>query len=352
MALAPDLLQEAAHVRGAVALVLGEDLDQVLERLALQLLEALPSAERSALAVEIEHLAEAHGGVGLAPELPQAPRALEQGQVVELALGILQHLVVLHERVREVVVGVEDVLGQRHVRVRAKAAVWEVAQDALEQREGLVFVAPFNEREGLHVQHQIRAREVRVLVEDAVVERYRAHVAGPWRLGAAVFLGDLLPGLERGQILDAAQLPGELRQAKQGVGHLRRALGLRADEGFEQPHGLGAARLDLSFAVFEQLLEQLGFALFGDAEQGVGSLAEVMARLQVVRGLRRSPAGAGVDSLEVFLVDTARDAPLGRRRRETALGLVRARACLRQVRDQQERAGERSERAPHGSCSG
>ena len=99
-AVAADLGEEAVDVLGGVLLVLGEDLDEVLERLGLELVEllALRGVGLALRVGDLEDADEALGGLVAAAETPHAPRALEQREPVELAVLELEDLLVLDER--------------------------------------------------------------------------------------------------------------------------------------------------------------------------------------------------------------------------------------------------------------
>ena len=81
-------------------------------------------------------------GFGLLSDLPETPGALEQRQVVELALLVLEHVVVLGERGLEVVVRVEHVLRQRHVGVGAEAALRVLREDPVKERRCAASFSP------------------------------------------------------------------------------------------------------------------------------------------------------------------------------------------------------------------
>lgn len=75
-AVAADLHEELVDVVGGVLLVLGEDLDEVAQRLALQLVELLALGDVALLRVgDLEDADEALGRLLGASEAPHAPRA-------------------------------------------------------------------------------------------------------------------------------------------------------------------------------------------------------------------------------------------------------------------------------------
>ncbi len=123
--LAADLREEVVEVLRRVLLVLGEDLDDVLQGLALQLVELLALSGADALGrVDgvggLEDADEALRGLVVVAEAPVAPRALEEREAVERGVDlrlVRQDLLVLREGACVVEPAVEDGLGLRHVGV-------------------------------------------------------------------------------------------------------------------------------------------------------------------------------------------------------------------------------------------
>ena len=86
-AIAADLHEELVHVVRGVLLVLGEDLDEVAEGLALELVELLALGDVALLRArtslgDLEHADEALGRLLRASEAPHAPGALEHREAV------------------------------------------------------------------------------------------------------------------------------------------------------------------------------------------------------------------------------------------------------------------------------
>ena len=182
-ALAPDLREERVEVlRREILLVLGEDLDDVLQRLALDLVElpllcgAHALAAGAAVVGRLEDADEPLLGLFVVAESPVAPRALEERQAVERRVDLAlerEDLLVLGERGLVVEVRVEDGLGLGHVRVGREAAVGVVLEDLLEAVARLVLLALLEGEEAVDVEREV------VLVEPGVVlEHAREQVAG------------------------------------------------------------------------------------------------------------------------------------------------------------------------------
>ena len=171
--LAADFAQESVQVGRGVALVLGKNLDQILERLVLQLEQTAPPLTGDALqtAGQVEHLPKSQRRVLAAPQLPQAPCALEERQVGQLALGMLAHLFVFLQRRLVVERAGEMPLGKRHVRIGHEATLRKLIDDAAIGEQRFARAAGFDQRVRLHVQHQIVAIEVAVLGQDSLVQR-------------------------------------------------------------------------------------------------------------------------------------------------------------------------------------
>ncbi len=122
----------------------------------------------------LEHLQEAARRFFRAAETPERPRALEERDVVELAVLVLEHLLVLREG--EGVVGVvlrELVLGAHHVRVRHEAALGEPLEDLVEARLRLVELALLAREEAVHVEREVVILEGLVLAEHREEARAR-----------------------------------------------------------------------------------------------------------------------------------------------------------------------------------
>ncbi len=168
-ALAADLREEVVEVLRGVLLVLREDLDDVLERLALELVELLALGRVGRLAAgplvgRLEDADEALRGLVVVSQAPVAPGALEEGQPVERRIDAVlvgEDLLVLGERPRVVELPVEDGLGLRHVRVGHEAALRVVLEDALEPVARLVLLALLEGEEAVDVEGQVVSARTR-----------------------------------------------------------------------------------------------------------------------------------------------------------------------------------------------
>src|SRR5207237_1029641 len=89
--------------------------------------------------------------IGL-PEPPEAPRALEEREAIELAVLEFQDLLVLFERRGVVVLAVEERLAARHVGVGDEARAREVLEDVIEAVERLVLLALLGGEETVDVE--------------------------------------------------------------------------------------------------------------------------------------------------------------------------------------------------------
>ena len=222
---AAGLDQKAIHVLGAVLFVFDEDRDQVFQRFVLQLVEllALLLALGAVGALRrFEHRQKAlRRLVGLA-QAPQRPGALEQREVVELALVVVEHLLVFSVGglvVRRVLR--ELVLGARHVRVRHEAALRKPLDDLVEADERFVELALFRRQKAVDVQREIVVLERLVFEQHLAKALARLFVVRHRRLAAQI-RGRLLPFPEGGEELVARLFPLELTDAKQRFRHLGR----------------------------------------------------------------------------------------------------------------------------------
>ena len=261
--------EELVHVLGGVLLVLDEHRDEVLERLALQLVDlrfSLVAGLGPLLGRRLEDGQEAPCGFIRTAEPPQTPRALEQRDVVQLAVLVLQDLLVLLVRglvVREVLG--ELVLGAEHVRVRHESALREPGEDLVEAIHRLLALALLVREKAIDVEREVVVAVRLVVLENAQEPRASPGVVGIRRRPALV-ARRLVPLVELQQEIVARRLPFELADAQQRFRHLGRTRRCLGDELREQPVRLCAqllllgdiaadARIDL---LFEQRAQPLG----------------------------------------------------------------------------------------------
>ena len=345
VALAPDLLQEGEDVGGRVGLVLDEDLDQIVERLVLELPKAPPlgRTHRATAPPQIEHPPEAERSLLAPAHAPEGPGALEERDVVELALAVLHHLLELAQRLRPLG-SAEMRLGQSEVRVGDEARLGVLLEDLLVERQRDPALPLLHVGVGLHVEDQVEPVEVAVVLQDPLVERHRAPVV---RSGGrtAVAFRDLLPGGEGHQVVGPGLLPAELRQAEQGVGHLGRGLRLAPDEALQEADGLLPALDDPAFALGEERCQSLVPVLPRSVPEGVRALPEVEPILDLLRGVLQLlflfVELLALEGLDLALV-----------RRLLEAGDLRLAALGRRGKDTEQRHRQGEREPPHPSPSG
>lgn len=192
--------------------------------------------------------------------------ALEHREPVELALLELEDLLVLGERRGVVVLAVEQRLRARHVRVGHEARARELLEDAVEPLERLVRLLLLVREEAVDVEREVVLREPGIILEHAREIARRLEVR--LRRRSALVDGLGFPRLEALDELLALELPLELAEAEQRLGHLAGVLRRLADERGEEADRLGTQRLDLRDVPIDARLELLLELLL----EGVGDL--------------------------------------------------------------------------------
>ncbi len=212
--LAADLGQELERVAGGLGVVLGEELDQVLQRLALKLLGALLLGVGAAglLLGQVQHVLEPQRALGRVAQLPVAPGGLEQRQVVERRLRVLQDLFVGFQRRRVALLLVEPILGDRHPRVGDVSRAREPIEDDLEVLDRLAQLALVAQRERVEVDDGVDLAELRVLGDQLPVRRLglrqldRGRAVRHARAGRAVRVAGRHRGLVDAHLLEIDRL--------------------------------------------------------------------------------------------------------------------------------------------------
>ena len=298
--LAADLGQELEGVAGGLGVVLREQLDEVVERLALKLLGALLLllAAAGLLLGQIEHVLEPQRRLGRVAQLPVAPGGLEQRQVVERRLGVLEDLLVGLERGLVVLLLVEPVLGDRHPGVGDVAGARVLIEDDLEVLDRLAELPLVAQREGIEVDDRVDLAELRVLVDELQVGRLRARqidgrrAVRDLRALGAIGVAGRHGGLIAAHLLEVdllRLLPVELGQLVEGLGLLLgaeagRAARVLAQVGLDEADRLAPGVGDLRFLLFQRLLQDRRQRLFGLARLVVVALV----RLAALVGRRRN----------------------------------------------------------------
>ena len=358
-ALAADLREEVVEVLGGVLLVFGEDLDDVPERLALELVELLSLRGVGGLAGgplvgRFEHADEALRRLVVVAEAPVAPRALEERQAIERRVDLVlvrEHLLVLGERARVVELAVEDGLGLGHVRVGYEAALRVVAQDALEAIARLLFLALLVREKAVDVEGEVVLLEPGIVAEHPREEIARCAVVELGG-GPAGVDGLLVPVLEAVDEAVARVLPLELTEAHQRLGHLAGFAGRLADELREQADGLASKLLRLRHvgidpgveARLELLAQRLGELRAADGRLPTRALAARSLGAPARRARRARCRGCD-GSLRGRLdgVVRARASRSDRRLRRRGLGSGAVGRCHRQRRHGREGNGSRAD---------
>jgi hypothetical protein len=153
----------------------------------------------------------------------------------------------------------------------------ELLQDAVEALERLVGLLLLVGEEAVDVEREVVLREPRIVLQHAGEEIAR-RLEVRLRRRTALIDGLRLPRLEPLDELLALELPLQLAEAEERLGHLARLLRRLADEGGEQADGLGAQRLDLRDVAIDARLELL--------------LELLLQRIRDLRSEPRSPARA------------------------------------------------------------
>ncbi len=276
-----DLREEVVEVLSRVLFVFREDLDDVLEGLALEFVELLALRRVDALARVVrrgglEDADEAPGGFVVVAEAPVAPGALEESEAVESRVDLRlegENLVVLRERARVIELAVEDGLCLGHVGVGHEATVRVVLENALEPGAGVVFLALLEREKAVDVEREIVLLEPGIVVDDAAEEIARDAVVelGRW---ASLVDGFLVPLLEARDEQLALVFPVKLSEANERLGHLARLARRLGDERVEKVDGLRAkfplldhvslhARFEPRLQLHAKCLRELGSADHG-----------------------------------------------------------------------------------------
>ncbi len=172
---AADRGQKLESVVRALGVVLGEQLDQVVERLPLQLLGPLlvRLASPRLLLREVEHVLEPQRALVGVAELPVAPGRLEQRQVVKLALRMGDHLLVGVERRAIVLLLVKPVLADGHPGVGHVTRARVLVEDGLEVLHRLARLPLIAQRERIQIGDGVDLPKPRIPLDEIEINRLR-----------------------------------------------------------------------------------------------------------------------------------------------------------------------------------